>query len=379
MTPERMSLPINKLVGFEYFVHDTERIASFYRERLGLQEAGRSSAELEQRSSQQTRVFRAGSALVACSAPLAGDARAARYLARHPEGIGSLLFEVSNIEDTFARLEANGATPVTEIETVLDASGAFKSFSITTPFGDTLFQFVERVGLGEAWPGIALESSADAAESRFTDVDHVTVNLRTMKPALLWLEHVLELEPFWGVEFHTSDFEPGEGSGLRSQVFWHRASGFKLACNEPLRPAFERSQISVFCDENRGDGVQHVALGVRDLTRSVEELRESGVGLMPAPPGYYARLSEHLQRLGLERIDEDEAKLERLGILVDGSGPGAYLLQIFLKDSARLFGDADAGPFFFELIQRKGDAGFGAGNFRALFSSVEQQQLARAG
>ena len=196
---------------------------------------------------------------------------------------------------------------------------------------------------------------------------------------MLWLEHVLELAPFWGVEFHTADGSPREGSGLRSQVFWDPQSGLKLACNEPLRPAFERSQISVFCDDNRGDGVQHVALAVRDIVSSVKALRGRGVDLMPAPAGYYERLAEHLRELGLERIDEDEKALQELGILVDGSGPGAYLLQIFLKDAARAFGEAEAGPFFFELIQRKGDSGFGAGNFRALFTSVEREQLARAG
>jgi 4-hydroxyphenylpyruvate dioxygenase len=63
--------------------------------------------------------------------------------------------------------------------------------------------------------------------------------------------------------------------------------------------------------------------------------------------------------------------------LVDGSGRDAYLLQVFLEEAARTFGDPDAGPFFFELIERKGDTGFGAGNFRALFDSVEGQQLAR--
>jgi 4-hydroxyphenylpyruvate dioxygenase len=76
----------------------------------------------------------------------------------------------------------------------------------------------------------------------------------------------------------------------------------------------------------------------------------------------------------VERIEERIEELEELGILVDGQARGAYLLQIFLKDSAGLYGSADAGPFFFELISRKGDQGFGAGNFRALFESIEREQ-----
>lgn len=95
---------------------------------------------------------------------------------------------------------------------------------------------------------------------------------------------------------------------------------------------------------------------------------------MHTPDAYYEALPERLEREGVERIDEDIAELQELGILVDGAAKGAYLLQIFLKDSAGLYGSPDAGPFFFELIQRKGDPGFGAGNFRALFESIEREQ-----
>ncbi len=375
----RMSLLFKRFVGFEYYVRDLERMARFCREGLGFRELGRSSARLERGNDQRSLAFSAGNTSVICSAPLGPASPAARYLARHPDGVGSLVFEVADIVATFAKLEQNGATPITEVESFDDERGSLSSFSITTPFGDTTFRFIQRRGRVGVLPGLAPHESASGDEFGFADVDHVTANLLTMKPALLWLEHVLELKPFWGVQFHTADVASNHGSGLRSQVLWDPDSGFKLACNEPLRPAFDRSQISIFCRDNRGDGVQHVALGVRDIIGSVRKLRERGVELMPAPPGYYDRLPQHLQELGLERIDEDPRTLEELGILVDGSGPGAYLLQIFLKDAASAFDSADAGPFFFELIQRKGDAGFGAGNFRALFASVEREQLARAG
>jgi 4-hydroxyphenylpyruvate dioxygenase len=374
-----MSQLFKRFAGFEYFVRDLERTGRFYRERLGFTQTGRSAADFERGSHQRTLAFRVGDTEVACTTPVGSGSPAARYLARHPDGIGSLVFEVTDIDDTFARLERNGATPISEVECFDDDRGRISSFSITTPFGDTSFRFIQRSGSASILPGIVSFDAPRRDELGFTDVDHVTANLLTMKPALLWLEHVLELQSFWGVQFHTADVADGEGSGLRSQVLWDPESGFKLACNEPLRPAFERSQISRFCADNRGDGVQHVALGVRDLLSSVRTLRERGVELMPAPAGYYERLPEHLSQLGLERIDEDPRALAELGILVDGSGPGAYLLQIFLEDAAKVFDSADAGPFFFELIQRKGDTGFGAGNFRALFTSIEREQLARAG
>lgn len=370
-----MSVQIQRLAGFEYYVRDLERTRRFYGERMGLVEVGRSTGA----EGDESRVFRLGNAHVAFSSPRDPASLASRYLARHPDGIGRVLFEVADVRHAFARLEQNGATPTGEIERHTDQHGSVESFSITTPFGDCQFCFVERRGYRAPFPGQEVCDIAGSDELGLADIDHVTANFRTMKPALLWLEHVLEFRPFWGVDFHTADAGTGTGSGLRSQVFWDPASGVKIASNEPLRPAFERSQINAFCEENRGDGIQHVALGVADIVHTVGRLRARGVELMPAPDGYYRRLPEHLQRLGIDRIAESPQLLEELGVLVDGSGPGAYLLQIFLQDAARIFASSEAGPFFFELIQRRGDSGFGAGNFRALFDSVERQQVKRAG
>jgi 4-hydroxyphenylpyruvate dioxygenase len=151
-------------------------------------------------------------------------------------------------------------------------------------------------------------------------------------------------------------------------------SGVKFANNEPWRPAFKSSQINIFHEDQRGDGVQHAALTVEDILTAVRDMRARGVAFMPTPASYYDALPERLEKIGVGRIDEDVAKLRELEILVDGAAPGSYLLQIFLKDSAGLYHEPEAGPFFYEIIQRKGDAGFGAGNFRALFESIERDQ-----
>jgi 4-hydroxyphenylpyruvate dioxygenase len=169
-----------------------------------------------------------------------------------------------------------------------------------------------------------------------------------------------------------------QGSGLRSVVMHDTKSGVKFANNEPARPAFKSSQINVFHEDQRGDGVQHAALTVCDIVAGVRGMRANGVEFMPTPGSYYDLLPERLARIGVGRIEEEVATLRDLEILVDGGAPGSYLLQIFLKDSAGLYGDPEAGPFFFEIIHRKGDRGFGAGNFRALFESIEREQQ-RAG
>jgi 4-hydroxyphenylpyruvate dioxygenase len=375
-----MSIRMRKVAGVDYYVRDLERIRRHYLKGMGFAEVARSSPRLERATGQRSLAFRAGEAIVTCSSPLEEHSPAHRYLSRHPDGIGAVTFEVDDVASAFTKLEHNGATPTDEIEQARDERGRLAQFSITTPAGDTLFRFVERCGQAPTSPGMESYDIARGAHDAlgFTEIDHVTLNLRTMKPTLLWLEHVLELEPFWEVEFHTRrSGEARGGSGLRSQVMWDAASGIKLACNEPLRPRFAESQIHQFCEDNGGDGVQHVALGARDIIDTVRGLRARGVELMPAPPGYYRGLAEHLQNLGVDRIDEDPAALEALGILVDGSARDSYLLQIFLREAAAAFGDAGAGCFFFEIIQRKGDTGFGAGNFRALFDSVEGQRVAR--
>jgi 4-hydroxyphenylpyruvate dioxygenase len=374
-------LGIRKLLGLHYYVRDLERSRRFYTQLLGFSEIGRSSPQLEAAGRQRSLVFQAGDIVITCSSPEGMGGRAARYLSKHPDGIGTLAFEVEDIARIFAVLETRGGTPIGDIERVSDASGTLATFSITTPFGDTTFRFVERRGYAGMFPGMELHSNPSPADPEvgLLGIDHITSNFQTMAPALLWLEHVLGMEPLWEVEFHTRDvakYEVREGSGLRSKVMWDPATGIKFANNEPYRPAFKRSQINQFNEEHRGDGVQHAALSTSDILKTVRVLRERGVEFMPTPHTYYERLPERLSELGVGSIDEPIATLEELQILVDGNGPKSYLLQIFLKDSAGLYSQPDAGPFFFELIQRKGDQGFGAGNFRALFESIEREQHA---
>jgi 4-hydroxyphenylpyruvate dioxygenase len=220
----------------------------------------------------------------------------------------------------------------------------------------------------------------------FQRIDHVTSNFQTMKPALLWMEHVLGFEQFWEIAFHTNDVAAQEGagprahgSGLKSVVMWDRASGLKFANNEPFRPFFKESQINLFAEDNRGDGVQHSALAVPDVVSAVRGLRANGVEFMATPGSYYDMLPERLRALTIGSIDEDLQVLRDLEILVDGAQPRKYMLQIFLKEAAGLHHDPEAGPFFFEIIQRKGDQGFGAGNFRALFEAIERDQRASRG
>jgi 4-hydroxyphenylpyruvate dioxygenase len=387
MTTDARPEPIG-ILGIEalhYYVHDLERSRRFYTGRLDFAETAVSSPEIEREGRQKSAVFQAGDVRIVCSQPLGEGGRAWRWLRKHPDGIGSVVFRVEDAEKAFRLLEERGGTPISDVQEHEDDGGTLRTFNITTPLGDTTFRFVERRGYAGTYRGLVAHETPLSGRNAFAFgyIDHITSNFQTMKPALLWMEHVLGFEEFWEVQFHTKDaaearraaIQAQKGSGLRSVVMRDPRSGVKFANNEPWRPAFKSSQINVFNEDHRGDGIQHAALSVKDIVAAVEGMRARGVEFMPTPGSYYDALPERLRTTGIGKLDEDPEVLRKLEILVDGAGPGSYLLQIFLRDSAGLYHEPEAGPFFFEIIQRKGDQGFGAGNFRALFESIEREQV----
>jgi len=384
MTTALEPLGIVRLEALHYYVHDVERSRRFYTERLDFAEVAASGPELERDGHQRSALFQGGDVKILVSAPLGDGGRAWRWLRKHPDGVGTVVFEVEDAERCFRLLEARGGTPVTDVLTYEDDGGTLRTFNITTPLGDTTFRFVERRGFRAPYPGLVVHPQPRGGSNAFGfgAIDHITSNFQTMRPALLWMEHVLGFEEFWEVEFHTQDvadarraaLERQAGSGLRSVVMRDPRSGVKFANNEPRRPAFRSSQINVFTEEHRGDGVQHAALSIADILAGVRGMRARGVEFMPTPRAYYEALPDRVRSSGIGRIEERIEDLRDLQILVDGAGAGRYLLQIFLRESAGLYHEPEAGPFFFEIIQRKGDPGFGAGNFRALFESIEREQ-----
>ncbi len=151
-------------------------------------------------------------------------------------------------------------------------------------------------------------------------------------------------------------------TGLRSKAMTSPCGKIRIPINES---ADDRSQIQEYLIDYRGEGIQHVALGTDDVYATVEALRGRGVAFQDTPDTYYEALAS---RLPGHR--EDGERLRRHRILLDGSpAKGEMLLQIFTATVI--------GPIFFEVIQRKGNQGFGEGNFRALFESIEQDQIRR--
>jgi len=365
--------------SYHFVVENLERSRKFYEDVLDFKEVARASDDLTQRSGQQSVVFGAGEARVCVSTPLTQASKAARYLKRHPAGVMSLSFRVKSLEHAIQFLEKRGGTLLADpFEHKDDRGGTYRSVEIATPLGDVAFRFIERNDYRAFAPGFIDAGPGNNAkpDNRYgiAAVDHVTSNGLTMQPIIAFYKEVLGFEPFWEIAFHTQDVSKSlGGSGLKSIVMWDPESEVKFATNEPLRPAFRESQIWKFVEDNNGPGVQHVAFGVKDIIPTVVDMKKRGVDFMDTPKSYYLALPDRLAKLGITNVKEHLDELEKHQILLDGQDD-KYMLQIFMREAKAMYSDERAGPFFYEIIQRAGDKGFGYGNFRALFESIERFQ-----
>jgi 4-hydroxyphenylpyruvate dioxygenase len=154
----------------------------------------------------------------------------------------------------------------------------------------------------------------------------------------------------------------GKLTGLKSRAMTSPCGKIRIPINES---SDDKSQIEEYLHEYKGEGIQHIALGTENIYATVDALRGMGVKFQSAPPdSYYEMLT---QRIGAH--GEDVGALQSRGILMDGAPDSGFLLQIFTENMI--------GPIFFEIIQRKGNEGFGEGNFKALFESIERDQIRR--
>ena len=194
-------------------------------------------------------------------------------------------------------------------------------------------------------------------------IDHLTHNVRRGNMDV-WAEWYRRLFNFREIRFFAIE---GKLTGLLSRAMVSPCGRIRIPINES---ADDQSQIEEFLRQYRGEGIQHVALGARDIFAAVARLRERGLAFMPSPPdSYYEKVDARVPGHGV-----DVERLRRLGILIDGEGAvGGGQTRVLLQ----IFTTTVIGPIFFEIIERRGDEGFGEGNFRALFESIEEDQIRR--
>jgi 4-hydroxyphenylpyruvate dioxygenase len=189
-------------------------------------------------------------------------------------------------------------------------------------------------------------------------IDHLTHNVHRGRMDE-WVEFYQRLFNFREIRYF--DLE-GKATGIKSRAMYSPCGKIRIPINEEGNDT--PGQIQEYLRQYRGEGIQHIALGARDIHVAVENIRARGIAFLETPAAYYERIDARVPGHG-----EDLARLRRNQVLIDGSIENGLLLQIFTQTVI--------GPIFFELIQRKGNEGFGEGNFKALFEAMELEQMQR--
>ncbi len=288
----------------------------------------------------------------------ASQGQAAEFRAAHGPSASGMAFRVANAAQAYDAAVRCGAKPASPAEGSLGPG----SYALEGVGGSYLY-LVDRHGaagsLYDDWDEVPGWREAEAANSVGLDLlDHLTHNVRRGEMRT-WSEFYRKL---FGFEEQKYFDIKGQATGLFSQAMIAPDRAIRIPLNESQD---ETSQIEEFIREYRGEGIQHLALTTPDIYATVEKLRSRGVRLQDTVGTYYELVDKRVPGHG-----EDLARLRKNRILIDGDvGEEGLLLQIFTEN---LF-----GPIFFEIIQRKGNQGFGIGNFQALFESIELDQIRR--
>jgi 4-hydroxyphenylpyruvate dioxygenase len=225
--------------------------------------------------------------------------------------------------------------------------------------GGSLIYLVDRYGDHSIYDvdfAVNRDTWSEGEDAGLLCIDHITHNVHRGRMDH-WARFYERLFGFREIRYFDIH---GEKTGLRSRALASPCGKIRIPINEPTDPG---SQVEEYLDAYHGEGIQHIALATDDIYATVERLRAQGVKFMHTPRAYYDALDSRVPGHG-----EDLERLAKDGILVDGA-PGRLLLQIFTETVI--------GPIFFEVIQRKGNEGFGEGNFQALFEAIERDQMER--
>lgn len=297
-----------------------------------------------------------------------------QHVSKHGDAVKDVAFRVDNATMVYYAAVKQGIESITAPKVVSDTHGEVTVATIKA-IGDTTHTLVERSKYAENLflPGYAsVEANESHLESILGDtgihrIDHCVANQdwNEMAAACEYYEKALGFHKFWSVD-DKQVFT--EYSALRSTVMASPSNLIKMPINEPAEGK-KRSQIEEFIEFNTGPGIQHIALLTDNIIESISTMKKRGVDFIQIPSSYYDVLNQKLSMSSVN-IKEDLRTLRSLNILVDFDENG-YLLQLFTKPLS------DRPTLFIEIIQRENFDGFGAGNFKSLFESIERDQQLR--
>ena len=361
-------LPLLGTDYVEFYVGNAKQAAHFYKTAFGFQSFAYSGLETGKKD-RVSYVLRQDKIRLVLTSPLGSASPINEHIVKHGDGVKVVALWVEDARSAFEETTKRGAKPFMEPKVEQDEHGEVIRSGIYT-YGETVHMFVERKNYnGQFLPGFRKwESDYNPEPTGLKYIDHMVGNVGwgEMNIWVKWYEEVMGF-----VNFLTFDDKQitTEYSALMSKVMSNGNGRIKFPINEPAE-GIKKSQIEEYLDFYEGPGVQHLAVATDDIVKTVAALKARGVEFLPPPPqAYYDDIP---RRLGahMDTMKEDLNKLQELSILVDADEEG-YLLQIFTKPLQ------DRPTLFFEIIQRMGAKGFGAGNFKALFESIEREQAQR--
>ncbi len=356
-------LPINGTDYIELYVGNAKQAAHYYKTAFGFQTVAYAGPETGVRD-RASYVLQQGKIRLVLTSALKSDHLISEHVKKHGDGVKILALWVDDAYKAYEETTKRGAKSYSEPVTLTDDQGEVRMSGIYT-YGETVHMFVERKNYnGVFMPGYKpMTSSFQPKEAGLLYVDHCVGNVGwgRMNETVQWYEDVMG---FANILTFDDKQITTEYSALMSKVMSNGNGYVKFPINEPAEGK-KKSQIEEYLDFFEGEGVQHIAIATADIITTVKDLKSRGIEFLDTPDAYYETL---LERVG--SIDEEVRQLQELKILVDRDEEG-YLLQIFTKPQQ------DRPTLFFEIIQRKGAQSFGAGNFKALFESIEREQEKR--
>lgn len=352
--------PVRDVDHLEFYVGNAKQSSYYLARAFGFKIVAYSGLETGNREKVSYVLVQKNMRFVVSGA-LSSENRIAEFVKTHGDGVKDVALLVDDVDKAYSEAVKRGAVAIAPPEELTDEDGTLKKAVIGT-YGDTIHTLVERKNYkGAFMPGFQkVEFNIPFEESGLIAVDHVVGNVEKMEEWVSYYENVMGFKQM--IHFDDDDIST-EYSALMSKVMTN-GSRIKFPINEPA-DVKRKSQIQEYLEFYNGAGVQHLALLTSDIVKTVEALRANGVEFLDTPDTYYDELTA---RVG--KIDEEIDKLKELKILVDRDDEG-YLLQIFTKPIV------DRPTLFIEIIQRKGSRGFGEGNFKALFESIEREQERR--
>ncbi len=352
--------PVRDVDHLEFYVGNAKQSSYYLARAFGFKIVAYSGLETGNREKVSYVLVQKNMRFVVSGA-LSSDNRIAEFVKTHGDGVKDVALLVDDVDKAYSEAVKRGAVAIAPPVELTDENGTLKKAVIGT-YGDTIHTLVERKNYkGTFMPGFQkAEFDIPFEESGLIAVDHVVGNVEKMEEWVSYYENVMGFKQM--IHFDDDDIST-EYSALMSKVMTN-GSRIKFPINEPA-DGKRKSQIQEYLEFYNGAGVQHLALLTNDIVKTVEALRANGVEFLDTPDTYYDELTA---RVG--KIDEEIDKLKELKSLVDRDDEG-YLLQIFTKPIV------DRPTLFIEIIQRKGSRGFGEGNFKALFESIEREQERR--